>query len=210
MNCAFQLGAKKAGGLGAQKVNKDFAEIEREAELADLGRVKAAEEQKLAAKTSEEDEAKAVASMRLAYQDLSMEQKKAEEKLKNLDPKKAVQVERLGMGVAKKGGVSHSMITEISTIDQEEPSSSGSRGNFNSNSRRSNLEDDFEFIGNSEPTARDEWRTSNNNKFEFGSSGSGGGSNWEKEFEVLKSAPKSTKNDSANNWATSFDDPPSR
>ena len=37
--------------------------------------------------------------MRLAYQDLSLEKKKQEEKLKHLDPKKAAQAERLGMGM---------------------------------------------------------------------------------------------------------------
>lgn len=36
--------------------------------------------------------------MRLAYEDLSIQQKKKEEKLKALDPKKAEQIERLGMG----------------------------------------------------------------------------------------------------------------
>ena len=117
------LGAKKTGGLGAQKVKKDFAEIEREAELADLGRQKAAEEEKELAKNRQENAEKAAASMRLAYQDLSLEQKKVEEKMAKIDPKKANQVERLGMGVAKKGGFSHSAITEIATIDQEEPNS---------------------------------------------------------------------------------------
>lgn len=41
-------------------------------------------------------------SMRLAYQDLSIQQKKEEEKLKSVDPKKAKQVERLGMGFASR------------------------------------------------------------------------------------------------------------
>lgn len=36
--------------------------------------------------------------MRLAYQDMSLERKKQEEKLKSADPKKAEQFERLGMG----------------------------------------------------------------------------------------------------------------
>ena len=78
------LGAKKTGGLGAQKVKKDFAEIEREAELADQGRLKAAEDAKIATENRQEDEAKAAASMRLAYQDLSLEQKKTEEKFRQI------------------------------------------------------------------------------------------------------------------------------
>jgi len=40
--------------------------------------------------------------MRLAYQDLSQLKKKEEEKLRNVDPKKAQQLERLGMGFASK------------------------------------------------------------------------------------------------------------
>ena len=88
------MGAKKTGGLGAQKVKKDFSEIEREAEMADLGRLKAAEEEKQSKIIREEDEAKAAASMRLAYQDLSLEQKRTEEKIQKVDPKKAKQVER--------------------------------------------------------------------------------------------------------------------
>ena len=78
--------------MGAQKVKKDFAEIEREAELADLGRQKAVEDEKVSAQNKEEEEVKAAASMRLAYQDLSLEQKKTEEKIRTVDPKKANQV----------------------------------------------------------------------------------------------------------------------
>jgi len=186
-----KLGAKKAGGLGAQKVKKDFSEIEREAEMADLGRTKAAEEAKEALKATEEDEAKQAASMRLAYQDLSLEQKKTEEKMQKVDPKKAKQVERLGMGVTKKGGFSHSMITEIATIDQEEPSSGRSANRVDEFSSRpkSKFEDDFEFIGGSGLSS------SNNNRIE---------SSWEKEFEVMKSSSKITSQPK-DNWSNDFD-----
>jgi len=44
-----------------------------------------------------------LATMRLAYQDLSKQQKQREEQLKHLDPKKAQQVERLGMGIGIRG-----------------------------------------------------------------------------------------------------------
>ena len=63
------------------------------------------------------------------------------------------------MGVAKKGGFSHSAITEISTIDQEEPSSGSSASRMASFNKKSNFEDEFEFLGGN----GDNWKTGNNN-----------------------------------------------
>lgn len=144
----FQLGAKK-GGLGAQKVKKNFEEIEREAELADQVKSRMEEERKEAELKTSEDEAKAAASIRLAYQDLSAESKKQEAKLRSVDPKKAAQVERLGMGVgAKSAGISHSAITEMNTIEQEEPRSGGMASGRSGRSRRDfDDEDDFDSFG---------------------------------------------------------------
>ncbi|CAG2062377.1 unnamed protein product [Timema podura] len=95
------MGAKK-GGLGAHKVKTNFADIEREATMADQLKVQAAEEAKMAAERSAEEQQKHMASMRLAYQDLGLQQKKEEEKMKRVDPKKAQQYERLGMGFASR------------------------------------------------------------------------------------------------------------
>ena len=200
------LGVKK-GGLGAQKVKKDFAEIEREAEMADQVRSRMEEERKEAELKTAEDEAKAAASMRLAYQDLSQESKKKEEKLRVVDPKKAAQVERLGMGAsAKSGGISHSALTGMATIEQEEPRNSRSSGARNK-SRRNNYDDDaddFDSFGGFGGGREDkyDWRSSsrNNDEDNFGGSGS---SNWEKEFEVLKVSNASSKK---NEWNNNFDD----
>lgn len=49
-------------------------------------------------KLTVEEEAETLASVRLAYQDLSIKAHQEEEKLKRIDPAKAKQMERLGMG----------------------------------------------------------------------------------------------------------------
>ncbi|KAK9498053.1 hypothetical protein O3M35_003936 [Rhynocoris fuscipes] len=112
------LGIRKVGGLGAQKIStSSFADIEREAELAE--KLKA---QTMPEPTEQEDEIQEtdqITSMRLAYEDLSIRQKKEEEKLKAVDPNKAKQMERLGMGFAQRSGVSHSALNDMKTIQQE-------------------------------------------------------------------------------------------
>jgi len=117
------LGGKK--GLGAQKVTKDFSDIEREAEMADNFAVARKENAKLSAARSEEEQAAAMSSMRLAYKDLGMQQKKNDQALSKMDPKKAEQMERLGMGFGAGSGFggskSHSLVSDMGVITQEEP-----------------------------------------------------------------------------------------
>ncbi|XP_019535950.3 ADP-ribosylation factor GTPase-activating protein 2 [Aedes albopictus] len=116
------LGGKK-GGLGATRVKANFAEIEEKANLADkLKMTPLAVQEK---PVSEEEQAQALASVRLAYQDLSIKQHKEEEKLKATDPNKAKQIERLGMGIGSRSGVSHSAISDMKTLSQDSSSKSG-------------------------------------------------------------------------------------
>ena len=56
--------------------------------------------------------------MKLVYQDMSVDEKKRDQKIKNMDPKKKEQVDRLGMGLgggstAQRGGVSHSVLSNM-------------------------------------------------------------------------------------------------
>lgn len=108
---------KKAGqrkGMGATKVKTNFAELEHRATLATES---LAPEKKLTAAEEEE----VVQSVRLAYQDLSLKAQQEGEKLKAVNPNKARQMERLGMGFvnANRSGVSHSAMTDMQTISQE-------------------------------------------------------------------------------------------
>lgn len=107
------MGAGKKGALGATKVKTNFADLENQANLADQQKVP---EKKL----TEEEQADTINSVRLAYQDLSLKQQKQEEKMKHIDPTKAKQMERLGMGFNLRGNnVSHSVLNDMKTIAQE-------------------------------------------------------------------------------------------
>lgn len=115
------MGAKK--GLGATKVKTNFADIEQKANLVDQFKEVSVNDKKI----TEEEAAETLASVRLAYKDLSVQQHQQEEKLKISDPNKAKQMERLGMGFNHKtGGVSHSMMNDMQTLTQETSSNSNS------------------------------------------------------------------------------------
>ncbi|KAF8564230.1 hypothetical protein P879_10541, partial [Paragonimus westermani] len=114
-------GAKK-GGLGAAKVKADFSVIESAAESADLQKERQTALSEKLAKEQWEKEAERIASLRLAYKDIVDERDKKEATLKSVDPKRAEQVERLGMSTAhfgNRGGVAHSAFTNVQKIEQE-------------------------------------------------------------------------------------------
>lgn len=71
--------------MGAQKAVRTFAEIEREAEMADNVAVMRKEE---AAKTVEEQEASYGEHERLAYQDPGDQSKKKDQALASMDPRR--------------------------------------------------------------------------------------------------------------------------
>lgn len=107
------------GGLGATKVNTNFADIEARANAANESKTAAASAGPVDKPQTAEEELETVASMRLAYQDLSVQKNREEAKLKTIDPAKAKQMERLGMGFSLRGSdVAHSAISDMETIQQ--------------------------------------------------------------------------------------------
>ncbi|CAK9825135.1 ADP-ribosylation factor GTPase-activating protein 2 [Anthophora retusa] len=105
---------KKAGGLGAQRVKTNFDELERS-----VAEARKDSQEKDQESTKEEQEKIAT---RLAYrieQNLNEQAKKIEQRTKQLDPSKATQAERLGMGFNTRSGASHSAVGDMRTIAQE-------------------------------------------------------------------------------------------
>ncbi|GAB0100850.1 ADP-ribosylation factor GTPase-activating protein 2 [Sergentomyia squamirostris] len=138
------IGATKKGGLGATKVKTNFADIEQKATMADqMEKVSPAAPEK---KLTVEEEAEAIASVRLAYQDLSVQKNREEERLKATDPAKAKQMERLGMGFAGRSAISHSAVNDMKTLSEDKPASaskSKSRGFFDADANDGGFYDDL-------------------------------------------------------------------
>ncbi|XP_012246684.1 ADP-ribosylation factor GTPase-activating protein 2 isoform X2 [Bombus impatiens] len=106
---------KKTGGLGAQRVKTNFDELEKSVAEAN----KEPQEKDQRENTKEEQDEIAT---RLAYRyekNLSEQAKKIEQRTKQLDPSKATQAERLGMGFNTRSGASHSALGDMRTIMQE-------------------------------------------------------------------------------------------
>ncbi|XP_065838097.1 ADP-ribosylation factor GTPase-activating protein 2-like [Oscarella lobularis] len=131
------IGAKK--GLGAQKVATNFKEAEEKASAA---------EKRFEREKKEEE--------RLTTS-LAVETKKREQIARNVDPRKADQLDRLGMGASGMRTVSHSASAAMNTIDQVAPvresKASKSFGMTSSSGRRGGGDDGgfFDSFGLTEP-----------------------------------------------------------
>lgn len=107
------------------QVKTNFNDIESKAQEFDKNKEKISEQKSLEAE-------KEFFSPNLSYKPVDI--KKEEEKLKHSDPKKATQLERLGMGLgprvpnkAQSTGRSHSAAASMATVEQVRPDRDSSR-----------------------------------------------------------------------------------
>lgn len=131
------MGAKKKG-LGATKVSSNFAEIESEAQKIE----------KMKEKTMVDAAAPSNQGPSLSLQYKSASMMKEQEKLKDIDPKKAEQMQRLGMGFAgHRSGIGHSASDSMNTVEQvggkKESSAYGSERYTSSTEQSSTFFDNY-------------------------------------------------------------------
>ena len=82
---------------------------------------------------SVEEAAECIHNFNISQKDLIEKQQEKEEKLRKIDPEKAQQVERLGMGFIEKSSssrISHSAVGDMKVIEQVNPTSSKSSRNI--------------------------------------------------------------------------------
>lgn len=196
------LGGKKLG-LGATKVKTNFAEVEREACMADASRERAGIEAAEAEVRTQIEDDERKAAVRLAYKDLATHQHQQEEQMKKLDPKKAEQMHRLGMGFSTKSGVSHSAMTEMATIEQESAHSSSQSSNatsalLNSLGNKWRISDDSATTGNS---FFDDYNVGGGSSSGLAGLGlSGGSGSFMSRSNYSNSSSKDVMSDSADSW----------
>lgn len=109
----------KKKGFGAQKVSTDFNEIERNVQEQEKLREQQVFQELKTREENEKQLEKQMAGLKFAYQDINKQREVEEARLKQSNPQKAEQMERLGMGFGSRSGVSHSAMTEMQTIQQE-------------------------------------------------------------------------------------------
>ncbi|KAL7054422.1 hypothetical protein AAHC03_026095 [Spirometra sp. Aus1] len=167
-------GGTKKGGFGGAKVKTDFAAIEaaanEEAKRLEMQQQRQQQQKTTTPAMTEEQEARRISSMRLAYQDIQEKQKK-EEPIK--DPKKAEQVERLGMSnlSGRTKIISHSALTDLQTIEQENNDTSNSHlKSGKPHSRFEDRSDDLFGRGDSWVDVSSNWMDNQTSKAPFSSS----------------------------------------
>jgi len=123
------LGVKK-GGLGATRSKANFNAIETEIQQQDKLREQTSLQFSPDTTDKEKSPEDLPLSSALVYKTASM--KREEEKLKISDPKKAEQMDRLGMGFGSRGNMSHSVSGSMHAVEQVKPTSTMQSSRFDS------------------------------------------------------------------------------
>ncbi|CAF4512929.1 unnamed protein product [Rotaria sp. Silwood1] len=155
--------ATKKKGFGAQKVATDFKEVERNVQEQEKLREQQAHLELKNREETEKQVEKQMANLKFVYQDMNKQRDFEEAKLKQSNPKKAEQMERLGMGFTNRSGVSHSAMTDMQTIQQEGVTTTR---NVSLAPRNRDFFDDYESSGFSSRSNYDNFSSKNDDQYD--------------------------------------------